>query len=196
MRISGRKALAPAIAGLLLLALPLAAHPASLAARLDEAVLDELNFARARPAEYARELRRDLHRSDDPAAVEEAIRFLERQAALPPLDSDRRVAAAARQHAQAQGGRGDVGHGAAGGLGQRLRDQGVWAGLSAENISYGFDDARDVVRQLIIDSGVPGRGHRRNIFATGYQLVGVACGPHRAYGFMCVIDFAGALPPR
>jgi uncharacterized protein YkwD len=192
MRLSGRKALAPAIAGLLSLALPLVAQ----AARLDDAVLDELNFARARPAEYARELRRDLHRSDDPAAVEEAIRFLERQDALPPLEADRRIAAAARQHAQAQGARGDVGHGAAGGLGQRLRGQGVWAGLSAENISYGFDDPRDIVRQLIVDSGVPGRGHRRNIFAAGYQLAGVACGPHRAYGAMCVIDFAGALPPR
>ena len=199
MRFSGRMALAPALAGLLLALAPAvqaAPTAAARAARLDDDVLDELNFARARPAEYARELRRDLHRSDDPAAVEDAIRFLERQTSLPPLESDRRVAAAARQYAQAQGGRGDVGHGSAGGLGQRLRNQGVWAGLSAENISYGFEDARDVVRQLIIDSGVPGRGHRRNIFATGYQLAGVACGPHRAYGFMCVIDFAGALPPR
>jgi len=197
MRISGLMAFAPALAGLLLLVLTPSAQSASLTTtRLDEAVLDEMNFARARPAEYARELRRELRRSDDPAAVEEAIDFLERQAALPPLRADRRIAAAARQHAQAQGARGDVGHGAAGGLGQRLRGQGVWAGLSAENISYGHDDPRDVVRQLIIDSGVPGRGHRRNIFATGYQFAGVACGPHRAWGHMCVIDFAGALPPR
>lgn len=192
MRISGRMALAPAFAGLLFLALA----PAAQAARLDDAVLDELNFARARPAQYADELRRELNRSDDPAAVEEAIDFLERQASLPPLGPDRRVAAAARQHAQAQGPRGDVGHGPAGSLGQRLRGQGVWAGLSAENISYGFEEPRDIVRQLIVDSGVPGRGHRRNIFGAGYQLAGVACGPHRAYGYMCVIDFAGALPPR
>jgi uncharacterized protein YkwD len=196
MRISGRMALAPAFAGLMFLALAPAARSASLSARLDDAVLDELNFARARPAEYADELRRELNRSDDPAAVEEAIDFLERQASLPPLAPDRRIAAAARQHAQAQGPRGDVGHGPAGSLGQRLRGQGVWAGLSAENISYGFEDPRDVVRQLIIDSGVPNRGHRRNIFAASYQLAGVACGPHRAYGYMCVIDFAGALPPR
>lgn len=196
MRISGRMALAPAFAGLLFLALAPAARSASSAARLDDAVLDEVNFARARPAEYADELRRELNRSDDPAAVEEAIDFLERQASLPPLEPDRRVAAAARQHAQAQGPRGDVGHGPAGSLGKRLRGQGVWAGLSAENISYGYEDPRDVVRQLIIDSGVPGRGHRRNIFAASYQLAGVACGPHRAYGYMCVIDFAGALPPR
>lgn len=196
MRISGRMALAPAFAGLMFLALAPAAQSASLSARLDDAVLDELNFARARPAEYADELRRELDRSDDPAAVEEAIDFLERQASLPPLAPDRRIAAAARQHAQAQGPRGDVGHGPNGSLGRRLRGQGVWAGLSAENISYGFEDPRDIVRQLIIDSGVPNRGHRRNIFAAGYQLAGVACGPHRAYGYMCVIDFAGALPPR
>ncbi|GGL40168.1 CAP domain-containing protein [Caulobacter rhizosphaerae] len=196
MRISGRMALAPAFAGLLFLALAPAAEAASLTARLDDAVLDELNFARARPVEYADELRRELNRSDDPAAVEEAIDFLERQTSLPPLAPDRRIAAAARQHAQAQGPRGDVGHGPTGSLGQRLRGQGVWAGLSAENISYGSEDPRDVVRQLIIDSGVPSRGHRRNIFAASYQLAGVACGPHRAYGYMCVIDFAGALPPR
>ncbi|WP_165185914.1 CAP domain-containing protein [Caulobacter soli] len=196
MRLSGLMALAPAIAGLLFLAPAAQAASARLPVRLDDAVLDELNFARARPAEYARELRRELDRSDDPAAVEDAIDFLERQAALPPLEPDRRVAAAARQHTQVQGAQGSVGHGAAGALGQRLRGQGVWAGLSAENISYGYDDPRDVVRQLIIDSGVPGRGHRRNIFATGYQLAGVACGAHRAYGYMCVIDFAGALPPR
>ena len=197
MRLSGLLALAPAFAGLLSLASTPVAQAASLGGgRLDDAVLDELNFARARPAEYARELRRELDRSDDPVAVEDAIDFLERQAPLPPLKGDRRVAAAAYQHTAAQGPRGDVGHGAAGALGQRLRSQGVWAGLSAENISYGYDDPRDVVRQLIVDSGVPNRGHRRNIFATGYQLAGVACGPHRAYGHMCVIDFAGALPPR
>lgn len=197
MRISGRMALAPALAGLLLLVLTPATQAATLTtSRLDDAVLDELNFARARPAEYARELRRELRNADDPAAVEDAIDFLERQSPLPPLKGDRRIAAAAYQHTIAQGARGDVGHGAAGALGQRLRGQGVWAGLSAENISYGYDDPRDVVRQLIVDSGVPNRGHRRNIFATGYQLAGVSCGPHRAYGHMCVIDFAGALPSR
>ena len=191
-----------------LLALAATAQPG-----LTREILAEINFARTRPQAYAERLRGyralfegkvvrypgnpvGLMTSEGVRAVDEAIRFLERQASLPPLEPDRRIAAAARQHAQAQGARGDAGHGAAGGLGQRLRGQGVWAGLSAENISYGFDDARDVVRQLIIDSGVPGRGHRRNIFASGHQLAGVACGPHRAYGFMCVIDFAGSLAPR
>lgn len=184
----------------------LAAAPAAFAGSLDEAVLGELNFARAHPADYADELRREARSAaygdysgsagEDPDAVEEAIDFLERQPPLAPLERDSRITAAAREHAMAQGSRGGVGHGAAGDLGRRLRAKGVWAGISAENISYGHDEPRAVVRQLIIDSGVAGRGHRRNIFTRDYRAAGVACGPHRAYGAMCVIDFAGAIMQR
>jgi uncharacterized protein YkwD len=169
------------------------------AADLDAAVLDELNYVRANPAEYARELRGApewVFEQEEPGAVAEAIAFLERQAPLPALKADRRLDAAAREYAQAQGPRGDVGHGATGGLGARLRAAGVFAGISAENISYGHDDARTIVRQLVIDSRVAGRGHRRNIFSSGYSAVGVACGGHRQWGAMCVIDFAGAIVQR
>jgi uncharacterized protein YkwD len=68
--------------------------------------------------------------------------------------------------------------------------------MSAETISYGYASAREVVAQLIVDSRVPGRGHRKTIFGAGYSLAGVACGSHSTYGAMCVIDFAGALAPR
>lgn len=166
---------------------------------LDQAVLSEINYVRTHPAEYARELRRApdwVFEQEEPGAVEEAIAFLERQPPLRPLKSDERLDAAARQHARAQGARGDVGHGPSGGLGIRLRNNGVYAGLSAENISYGHDDARAIVRQLIIDSRVAGRGHRRNIFTASYTAAGVACGEHRQWGSMCVIDFVGALMER
>jgi uncharacterized protein YkwD len=169
------------------------------AADLEEAVLDEVNYVRARPAEYARELRHApdwAFEQEEAGAVEEAIDFLERQPPLAPLRGDPRLDAAARVHAQAQGARGDVGHGAAGSLGGRLRTAGIFAGLCAENISYGSDDARAIVRQLVIDSRVAGRGHRRNIFSSGYSAAGVACGAHRQWGSMCVIDFAGAIVQR
>ena len=182
----------------LLTALAFASPVVAFAGGLDDAVLAELNYARAHPDDYARELRQQLRASgdDDPDAVEEAIAFLEHQPALPPLARDSRIAAAAHTYAAAQGLRGDLGHGPAGGLGQRLRDNGVWAGLSAEDISYGYDEPRAVVRQMIVDSGVPGRGHRRNIFSGSYSVAGVACGPHRTYRAMCVIDFAGAIVQR
>jgi uncharacterized protein YkwD len=45
--------------------------------------------------------------------------------------------------------------------------------------------------QLIIDDGVASRGHRVNIFKKDYKVVGIAVGPHKKYGEMCAMDFAG-----
>ena len=44
--------------------------------------------------------------------------------------------------------------------------------------------------QLIIDDGVPDRGHRRILFSPAYTQVGVGCGPHPEWRRMCVLDFA------
>ncbi len=183
--------------------------PLARAASLEDAVLEEVNFARTHPADYARELRDEQvsgHRGrgwstvadQDPDALDEAIDFLERQAPLPPLRGDGRLAASAFDHASVQGPRGELGHGGPGGVtfSQRLKREGVWAGLAAEAISYGYDSPRDVVRQLVIDSGVPNRGHRGDIFGRAYQVAGVSCARHALWGAMCVIDFAGALVAR
>ena len=190
---------AVAFLGLSLLA---AAPRAARADTFEDEVLAELNFARANPTKYARELQRHdaaYDRDDryaDPEAVEDAVDFLMRQPPLPPLRREAQVAAAAAAHADAQGPRGGLGHGAPGGLGRRLQSRGVWAGLAAESISYGQSTPRDVVRQLVVDSGVPNRAHRRDVFSPAYQVAGVGCGRHTAYGAMCVIDFAGALVRR
>jgi uncharacterized protein YkwD len=121
-----------------------------------------------------------------------------RQQPLPPLRNDSRLAEAAYDHASTQGPRGQLGHTGPRGetLGQRLQRRGLWAGMSAENISYGYDDPAGVVRQLIVDAGVPNRGHRLNIFSRGYQAAGVGCARHAVYGAMCVIDFAGSIVQR
>ena len=193
------KGLAATFGGLML------AGPAG-AQSLDHGVLKELNFARTRPAAYARMLLEEARspRSaassfayEDRGALSEALDFLQRQAPLPPLREESGLEAAALDHAAAQGREGGFGHtGPDGSLGERLRRHGVWAGMAAEDISYGYQTPRDVVRQLIVDSGVPSRGHRNNIFASAYQAVGVGCGGHRLYGAMCVIDFAGAVVKR
>lgn len=198
-------ALAAALCGGLLLG---DVRPAAAQMGLEAAVLFEVNFARTHPAQYGEALRRSAYRggiegyseigNEDGDALAEAIDFLSRQRPLPPLETSQALAAAARAHARAQGETYQVGHVGPGGqtLSERLHAHGVWAGLAAEDISYGYDDPREVVRQLIIDSGVPGRGHRRNIFSASYQAAGVSCAPHRAYGAMCVIDFAGAVVRR
>ena len=171
---------------------------------IEGALLDELNLARAQPAAYAQILanearsRRDSEAVTDPDAFREAIAFLQRQAPLPPLRASDGLRGAALSHALLQGRTGGFGHEEDGEapLDARMHDHGVWASLMAENISYGYIRPRDVVRQLIVDSGVPDRGHRANIFDPELRVAGVACAPHRAYGAMCVIDFTGMPAPR
>ena len=180
----------------------LAGAAGALASPLENGVLDEINFARTHPAEYAHLLRDEVDHGllpQGPEDADEAADFLLRQAPLPPLSADARLAAAASDHTQRQGPNGGLGHAAedsAQGLTQRLHRRGVWAGLSAETISYGYAQPRDVVIQLIIDSGVPGRGHRQVLFDPTLQRAGAGCGRHSLYGEMCVIDFAGALVER
>jgi uncharacterized protein YkwD len=185
----------------LLIALMAAAPTRTLAdaRRFEDVVLAQINFARQHPADYARQLQ-DLTEDDvmavaqpEPDALDEAIDFLDRQRPLRPLKADPRLAAAARDHVSAQGRSGAVGHG---GFGDRVRAHLAGAGLAGENIDYGRHSPAQVVRRLIIDAGVPNRGHRSNIFGAGFELSGVSCGPHAVYGAMCVIDFAGALVAR
>jgi uncharacterized protein YkwD len=187
-------------AGLLLLPLAVAA-PAAHAATPEAQLLDELNFARTHPQDYARRLElepvspweRALAEPTDRAALAEAIAFLRRQAPLPALGPDEGLAEAAREHVTSQGPRGRTGHDGPDGepFDARLRRHGVDAPAEGENIAYGPTRPADVVRELIIDSGVASRGHRRNIFTAGFEAAGVTCGPHRDYGTMCVIDFVG-----
>jgi uncharacterized protein YkwD len=202
------RARASVLIGLLLAPALLAAPAPVHAGAFEDGVLAELNYVRTHPQAFARELQReriaragydddpDDMDQEDPYAVEEAIHFLMRQRPLPPLSRDGRLAAAARVHVLRQGPTGDIGHGPPGSLGQRLQRQGLFAGLEAESISYGQRNPRDVIRQLVVDAGVPDRAHRKDLFGHAYQAAGVACGRHAEWGSMCVIDFAGAIVRR
>jgi len=199
----------PKFVSISLTALVLASSAATtaMAGEADDAVLAEVNFARAHPQEYARRLllqpvstwERGLEQGgspSDPDAYAEAIEFLMRQTPLPPLQADDKLAAAALEHVAEQGPAGAIGHTGPAGerFDARLKRHGVEAETSGENIAYGPADAADVVRELIIDSGVPSRGHRRNIFYQAFAAAGVSCGPHRDYDTMCVMDFASRAP--
>lgn len=171
---------------------------------LDADVLEEMNFARTQPQAYASALVAEADRSgngpaySDPDAFRETLDFLRRQRPLPPLGADRALEGAALSHAAVQGRDGGFGHVGPGGesLSERLHRYGAFASLMAEDISYGYSAPRQIVAQLIVDSGVASRGHRENIFNPVFREAGVACGPHRTYGSMCVVDFTGALMRR
>jgi uncharacterized protein YkwD len=79
-------------------------------------------------------------------------------------------------------------------MSRRIKRHGQWTVAIGEAISYGpyrIDRGRDVIAQLLVDDGVPGRGHRKTIFDTDYRLAGVSCGSHPLFATTCVIDFAG-----
>lgn len=173
----------------------------------EAAALAALNAARTNPAAYAGEMRRfrQVYRGDriehpgevpvvtqeGVRAVDEAIAFLERQTPLPSVGRSPALDRAAAAHAADQGRNGRDGH--AGGDGSdpfdRMRRQGRWAAMG-EAIAYGPHRPEDMVMQLIIDDGVPDRGHRRTLFNPAYTVAGVACGPHPRWRTVCVFDLA------
>ena len=173
-------------------------------------VLAEINLARTDPHAYAgflRDFRRQFQKKryrlpgtssfvrtvEGVKAVDEAIGVLSRQHPLPPLSWSDGLAAAAAELAKEQKKSGATGHEGvrSGGMRTRIERHGIWEGEIGENIGYGPGEARLMVIQLIVDDGVPGRGHRKNIYRRSFGTAGVACGPHPRYGKMCVIDFAG-----
>ncbi len=154
------------------------------ASALGTAVLAEINRARTDPQDYARTLRG--------ADAGEAVSFLEHQPALGALNEDERLTTAARQQVDDQGPRGGTSHTGSDGSTPMSRAQaaGLYSSIVAEEIALAQTQASGVVRQLIIDAGRPGRPHRTDLFGALFKLVGVACGPNKAYASMCVVTLA------
>lgn len=153
-------------------------------------ILAEINFARTQPQAYAEIVARSAGGS---RAAADAVRFLERATALPPLEHSNGLAQAALSHVSDQGISGGFGHAGRDGSRsfRRIARYGEWQGAAGENIDYGSSSPRTIVVRLIVDEGVPGKKHRANIFSRTFRVAGIAAGPHARYGAMCVIDFAG-----
>jgi uncharacterized protein YkwD len=184
--------------------------PAAAEENLARQVLAEINLARTEPGKYADFLREFRSHYDGKiyrlpgsdtfiktheggAAVNEAIEVLSRQKSLPALDWSQGLAAAAAELVRAQSKSGSTGHVGeqTGTMQERIERHGtVLQGVIGENIAYGPSDPRRLVMQLIIDDGVPDRGHRKNLYNSKFNSAGVACGPHPDFGTMCVINFA------
>ncbi len=68
---------------------------------------------------------------------------------------------------------------------------GKWLKAAGENIDYGYNKADRIVLSLLVDDGVPNRGHRKSILNPQFKVIGVAQGTHKTYDYMFVMDFAG-----
>ena len=125
------------------------------------------------------------------APVYEAVSFLRGVDGRARLVTDGVLAAAAADHVSEQRHSGNTGHYGSDGSSPSIRVARRGGGqMVTEVIAYGAFDATDVVRQLVIDDGVPGRGHRKAVFGARLRYAGVACGPHPKFRTMCVIEMA------
>jgi hypothetical protein len=180
------------------------------------AVLAELNLARTQPSQYAEflEARRACYGPDTlavpgqplirfvegPPALEEAIRALLRQSPVGPLTVSPGLARAAADHARQMGQAGQTGH-----LGtdtstpeERFLRYGHMdlGGSYGEAIDYVWTDPRCMIIDLIVDDGVPSRGHRVVIYNPVFTQVGIAVAAHKTQGCSCVIDLANRYVER
>lgn len=62
-------------------------------------------------------------------------------------------------------------------------------GFQAECCSYGQEQGKDVVLQLLIDHDVPSLGHRQICLSDSYNKVGLSIYSHSVYDYCCVLDF-------
>jgi uncharacterized protein YkwD len=168
----------------------------------------ETNLVRRDPAAYAKHLEamlprfegRKLERPGRPtlrteegaAAVREAIAALRARQPMQQLRWSKGLAGAAADHVKDQGPIGGLEHRGTDGSNpaRRAERRGRWVTAMAENIAFGDNPARQVVIQLLVDDGVPDRGHRDNILDGRWGAEGAACGPHRDYRQICVMDYA------
>jgi len=170
--------------------------------------MGEINLSRTEPliyAEYLKEFRKNfegkfyrlpgmvtvIETNEGVVAVDEAISFLVSQKPLLPLTWSQGLADAGAELAEEQGKTGATGHNGlkSGGILVRVKRHQIEGRVIGENIAYGPNSARGMVMQLLIDDGVPNRGHRKNLFNPLFDSAGVFCGPHPRYETMCVIDF-------
>ena len=177
---------------------------------LEKNVILELNKVRSNPQRYVEEYMNELQTSFDGkifsypgqnplktqegvSPLKECIRELRKISPLPALGPAEGLAKASGDLASDQKKNGGIGHIARNGSTpqKRIEKYGNWDICSAEDITYGSFEARQIVIVLLIDDGVPDRSHRKNILNPCFRVAGVSFGGHPTYQSMCVIDYAG-----
>ncbi len=145
-----------------------------------------------------------LNTQEGASAVEELIRYLKKAKKVTKLSHAPLLASTARDHQRDQQKTGGLGHSGSNGSqpDTRLKKRAVFQGKFGEAIAYGSAGGYagptgiDMVTGLLVDDGVPDRGHRTTLMDPAYKVVGIACGPHPKFQLMCVLDFATSVRPK
>lgn len=180
---------------------------------LAEEVLAELNFVRTNPKKYAQDVltprlqafngniyaepgKTPLETQEGAAPVKECIKILNNTQPVAPLSLEQGLCLSAQWLADDQARNELLGHTGSDGSSPsiRMNRYGTWGILCGENCAYGSATAREIVAQLLIDDGVPDRGHRTNILKKEFRKVGFGFSDKEKapYGAVAVMDFAGS----
>ena len=73
---------------------------------------------------------------------------------------------------------------------ERLKRYGKVVACYGENLTFTSQTARDIVLELLVDDGVPDRGHRANLFNDDFRMCGLYSGWHSTCNTMMCIDYA------
>lgn len=172
---------------------------------LEKDIVLEQNKARYNPAKYSElyiKKRADnfignnyvslkqlpLKTAEGPAAVMECYIEMQKMESLPPLKPEKGLYLAALEHVYTQGATKETGHTGVNGESpfDRIKKHGTYK-QAAENITYGFNNAREIVISLLIDDNVPDRSHRKIIMSKNYDQTAASFGSHKEYKNMAVI---------
>ena len=119
--------------------------------------------------------------------VNSLIRTLNKTKGLEPFKIDPILERKAKEWAVSSGKKGIVGHG---NINRRLYYLIKEKGSMAENCTYGNYTAIDAVMDLLIDEGIRGLGHRKNILNPAYVHIGIASANHKSFGVVVVMNFS------
>ncbi len=168
-------------------------------------LIAEINALRRDPPAYAEHVRQQFATLDSSGvytmgkvrvrsregrpAVDEAIRALRAAPSLRTMGHSACLAAGARDHARDRGANGAFGHIGMDGSLPPARVERYSGGKAScgEVISYGHTTARNVLVGLVVDDGVPSRGHRKALLDPTYSLIGSALDQHRQAGSIAVL---------
>jgi uncharacterized protein YkwD len=178
---------------------------------LEKDVILEMNKVRTDPKKYAELYIQPLLRyysgknysvpgkitivtQEGSPAVNGCITALNKASSVGILTPEKGLSLAAKDHVTDQSKTGQTGHNGSDRSTPetRMKRYGVFSGswTLGENIAYGETTGRNIVCQLLIDDGVPNRGHRTNIMNKSFTQTGVGYGTHTQYRTSCTITYA------
>jgi uncharacterized protein YkwD len=174
----------------------------------EKSIVLEMNMVRTDPKRYAEQFliplldgyEEDIYTDSDGRriktregikALQECIKALEVAKPAPILYPERGLYLSATDHAKDQAKTGKTGHDGSDGSTSEVRMDryGYSYGAQGENIDYGNNHVRAVICSLLIDDGVPNRGHRINILYPAYTQIGAVLSSHKVYTYMCVMNY-------